>query len=595
MDKQATIGFILIALVVLIWMWLNTPPPPQRRPQPVDTTLIQATHQDTARENVLKKQASKTAEDTLGAFFAPLAVGSEKIFIVQTDLYTAQLTTKGGLIKEWKLEKFKTWDVNPVQLVEYDKGGDFSLLFTSADGKLIDTHNLYFTGNFNPWQRITLMGDEEYKVDFVLNINDTSRIIKTFVFRNGKYSFDAIIQLKKMQNIISNFEYEVVWENGLHLTEQNSIDEASFAAAYAYIGEELAEVDAQAVGQEYKTNLTGKTDWVATRNKYFSVAIIPVGKKGEGAYLSGERHPLPNKGVKEDYSIALKMPYKEEPLEEGRFAVFLGPLDFDLVKSYKVNLEKMMSFGLEWIIRPISIYFMLPLFKLLHRFIPNYGFVIIVFSVIIRILLYPLTLTSMKSMKKMQALQPMMEELRVKYKEDPQRLNKEIMKLYKEYGVNPASGCLPMLPQLPILYALWAVFRATIELRQAGFIWWIKDLSIPDTIVHLPFVIPFFGITQISGLALFMGVTMLIQQKMTVKDPRQKTMVWLLPLLLTLAFNGLPSGLNLYYSTFNVLAIAQQAWTNKKGIADVQLKKVEQKRTAGGIFNRMNLPSLKRK
>jgi YidC/Oxa1 family membrane protein insertase len=230
---------------------------------------------------------------------------------------------------------------------------------------------------------------------------------------------------------------------------------------------------------------------------------------------------------------------------------------------------------------------MLPLMSALHYVVPNWGVVIILFSIIIKIVLHPLTRSSMRSMKKMQALQPLMNEIREKYKDEPQKMNQQVLNLYKEYGVNPAGGCLPMLLQLPILIALYNVFRATIELRQANFVWWINDLSIPDKIVTLPFEIPFFGVRDVSGLALLMGITTFIQQKMSVKDPRQKAMVWMMPLLMTLLFNGFPSGLNLYYFVFNILSIGQQMLINRQ--ADEEpLRKVEpKKRKQGGIFGRI--------
>ena len=238
---------------------------------------------------------------------------------------------------------------------------------------------------------------------------------------------------------------------------------------------------------------------------------------------------------------------------------------------------------------------MIPLFQFLHLLIPNYGWVIIVFSVIIKIALHPLTRTSMKSMKRMQALTPLMNEIREKYKDDQNKQNQQIMNLYKEYGINPAAGCLPLLLQMPILFALYAVFRSSIELRQSAFMFWIHDLSIPDTILHLPFTVPFFGITEVSGLALAMGITMFLQQKMTVTDPRQKAMVWMMPILMTLMFNGLPSGLNLYYFVFNLLAIGQQVWINKAG-GEEPLRKVERRKKSGGILSRIaeDLPKMKR-
>jgi YidC/Oxa1 family membrane protein insertase len=252
-----------------------------------------------------------------------------------------------------------------------------------------------------------------------------------------------------------------------------------------------------------------------------------------------------------------------------------------------------MSLGWSFI-RPISEYVMIPLFQFLHMFIPNYGWVIVVFSIIIKIALHPLSLSQMKSMKRMQALTPLMNEIREKHKDDPTKQNQQIMNLYKEYGVNPAGGCLPLLVQMPILFALYAVFRSSIALRQSAFIFWIQDLSVPDSILHLGFTIPFFGITEVSGLAAAMGVTMFLQQKMTVSDPRQKAMVWMMPILMTLMFNSLPSGLNLYYFVFNLLAIGQQVWFNKSG-GNEPLRKVEPKKKSGGIIGRISrdLPKLK--
>lgn len=168
-----------------------------------------------------------------------------------------------------------------------------------------------------------------------------------------------------------------------------------------------------------------------------------------------------------------------------------------------------------------------------------------------------------------------------------------MMRIYKEYGVNPASGCLPLLLQMPILYALWAMFSQAIELRQSGFIWWIKDLSIPDAIYHFSFSIPILG-NQLSGLALLMGATMLIQQTMTVKDPRQKTMIYLMPIMFTVMFSSFPSGLNLYYFMFNLLSIAQQLYINKYG-KEVRLVKVEPKKRPKGIFSRIEIPKDLRK
>lgn len=593
MDRQAVIGFVVIAVVLIVWMTLNAPPPQSPGPKGSDSTKVERAP-EAPIERPREFNQPFVAKDSLGKFFSRAAAETEKVYVVETDLYIAEITTKGGLIRKWELKGYNSWDGHPVQLVEYDRGGDFSLLFNSSDGKLINTRGLMFEGVWKNWHRVVLRDEDSASVQLILPVANGGRIVKTMTFRNGRYSVDVKLAMERMEEVISGFGYDVVWENGVRYAEQNSVDESSFAMAYAYSGGELAELDATGA-EPVKASMSGLTDWVAVRNKYFAVAIIPAEKKSQGAYIEGVARSMPDNGVKEEYSVGLRMPLRGPEDTPASFILFVGPLDFEIIKSYEAGLDQIMSLGAAWIIRPISEWVMIPLFQFLRSFIPNYGVVIIIFSIIIKIALHPLTKTSMKSMKKMQALQPLMEEIRAKYKDEPEKMNRQIMQLYKDYGVNPAGGCLPMLLQLPILYALWSVFRSAIELRQAGFVWWITDLSVPDVIVTLPFHIPLFGVKDVSGLALLMGITMFIQQKMTVKDPRQKMMVWMMPILMTLLFNSFPSGLNLYYFVFNLLSIGQQMWINRQHDGDA-LRKVEGKKKSSGIISRLtrDLPKLRK-
>jgi YidC/Oxa1 family membrane protein insertase len=214
--------------------------------------------------------------------------------------------------------------------------------------------------------------------------------------------------------------------------------------------------------------------------------------------------------------------------------------------------------------RPVSL-LILRIFKFFQLFIPNYGIVIILFSILVKIVVYPLTKKSYKSMKEMSRVQPLLTEIKEKYKSDPQRMNKETMKLYKEHGINPLGGCLPMLLQLPLLGALFIVFRSTIQLRGASFIpGWIDDLSGADTIFTFPFSLPLYG-DQFNILPILMAGTMFFQSKMTMQDPKQKAMVYIMPIFMLLIFNQFPSGLNLYYTMFNVLTIFQQKFTDGTG------------------------------
>jgi YidC/Oxa1 family membrane protein insertase len=182
----------------------------------------------------------------------------------------------------------------------------------------------------------------------------------------------------------------------------------------------------------------------------------------------------------------------------------------------------------------------------------------------------------------MQLLQPKIKELKEKYKDDAKRQQKETMKLYQTYGINPAGGCLPMVLQMPILIALWSLFNVAIELRHEPFIFWITNLSSPDVIYNLGFHLPLFGIDKVSGLALLLGITMFFQQKMSVKDPSQKAMVYVMPVVFTFMFMGFPAGLNLYYFMFNLLSIAQQYYiNNKKGDGLSELTPVKNPKKSG--------------
>ncbi len=597
MDRNSVIGFILIGVVLLVWMWYNSPQQSQTQQDKRDT-VVQTTETEQLAKQIQEEEAAKkeiSVPEQMGKYFSAVAEGEEKIIIIETTHYKAEITSKGGLIRKWELKNYKTWDQLPVQLVDFDKGGDFSLLFNTTDGKLVNTRNLYFETNFRNWERVKLEGESRKQIIMTLNLENGRKIEKQLTFNNSSYSIDVDYKFVQMEPVIANYEYQVVWENGMRYSEQNSADESSNAKAYAYSGGELAELEASSSEIE-KSNINGNTNWIATRTKYFAVAIISKDNNGSGAYLEGFQTKMPNLGLKKTFSIGLKMPFRNVKDNTASFTLFVGPLDFDVVKSYEVGLDQIISLGAAWLIRPISEYFLIPLFELLKSFIPNYGIVIILFSIIIKIVLYPLTKSSMKSMQKMQALQPMIEEVKVKYKEDPQKMNQQVMRLYKDYGVNPAGGCLPLLLQLPILYALWSLFSSAIELRQANFVLWITDLSIPDKLITLPAAIPLLGIKEVSGLALLMGITMFIQQKMTIKDPRQKMMIWMMPLLLTLLFNYFPSGLNLYYFMFNILSIFQQMYINKAH-KNEPLRKVEQKKKGGGIIGKIsqNIPKSKRK
>ena len=591
MGRQETLGFVLIAAVLMAWMYFTSPQrQPQQHPQTTQTVVhdsLKKTEQTprVEQQQILSIPYSRTSQaisDTLGKFFSGTEIGREQIFTIETENYIAELSTKGGAIKQWTLKNHKTWDKHPVQLVN-DSEADFNILFTTTDGKTINTKNLFFTTQLPPGGKIVLSGKNQAVIQFVLNAKE-GRIIKKLTFKNQDFDFDADIAFEGMQSVVANYEYQILWENGIRYTEYNSVDESHSAAAYTFGGGELKEVNAASYGEHPKEDPSGQTEWVALRNKYFAVALLSQDKKATGAYLEGQYLTMQDEGVVEKYSIALKYPFKNSANETAKISAYIGPLKFSTIKSYDRGLDQIMSLGWSWI-RPITEYIFIPLFAFLHSFIPNYGIVIIVFSILIKLALYPLTKTSMSSMRKMQKLQPMMQEIREKNKADSQQTNVQIMKLYKDYGVNPAGGCLPLLLQLPILYALYSLFTASIELRQEHFVLWVTDLSVPDVLISLPFSVPLLG-NFISGLTVAMGVTMFIQQKQTITDPTQKALIWMMPIMMTVMFNHFPSGLNLYYFVFNLASIAQQVYFNHRHNSE-PLQKIPESQRKTGFMERM--------
>ncbi|MBS1492169.1 MAG: membrane protein insertase YidC [Bacteroidetes bacterium] len=582
MDRRSIIGFVLIGVVLMFWLYWNTsktPPPPPKKQDSVKVETKQNTDTSKAPNNIVSSTQSKNDSITssLGNIFSKnSSTGSsdsastkpavEKIITVENKKVEIEFTNYGGTLRKFTIKDFKTWDNNPMQLVNWKKGKELHLIFTSKDGKQINTANLVFEADYKEWEKINIEDKKDFALKYTLNItpDGSQKIVKTYTFKQDSYEFDVNYELFNSDKFISGSKYQVAWETSLNLSENRSDDEATFSEAFALMGTDIEQLDAAKFDEPYKADFTGNTKYVASRNKYFGVYIIPDGAPGDGAYLTGSREHLPDNGVKENYSIAIKKDIKADNYEKSSFKILVTPLEYGLLKAYGVDLEKSLRFSLDFIVRPIAQYLIIPFFMFLHGFIPNYGLVIIIFAVVLKIILNPLTKSQMKSMKKMGQLSPKMTAIREKYKDDPVKANQQIMKLYKEEKINPAGGCLPMLLQLPILYALFGVFRSTIELRGAPFIWWIHDLAAPDIIFNLPFTIPIFGIHAVSGLATLMGITMFIQQKMTVTDPKQKALVYVMPIMMTLLFFSFPAGLNLYYFTFNLLSIIQQYYTNKK-------------------------------
>jgi YidC/Oxa1 family membrane protein insertase len=599
MDKQTTIAFILIGAILILWLYITAPAPDKSIKDKSTTTL------DTAK--VIEKEQPGNLREITPVDSSSIILTEknssipEEILVIETDLLRIEISNKGANFKKVYLSKYNNWYSahkdndelnfnNHVQLINFSRGNSYDISFVSTEGKGINSKDLFFK-NDRKENTIKLKTNDSVTVNYTFETESGKYIRKTYTFFGNRYDIKSQITFEGFDNLISNNSFDLVWSNGIRFVERNSVDEANYSNASVYSGGEQVIVDASSVGEKTFKEFRGRIDWLTVRNKYFASIIIPdKPDKVEGAYISGTREVAGKDGIKEFYDVRLTLPFQNQKTESHKFTLYIGPVDYKTLEALGNNLVAIVDFGsffgLKFIVRPIAEYVLLPLFQFLHLFIPNYGFVLVVFSLIIKIVVYPLTKSSYQSMKKMQALQPKIAELKEKFKDDPQKMNKETMKLYSTYGINPAGGCLPLLLQMPIFVALWGLFQSALELRQQPFLWWIKDLSQPDIIYDLGFKLPLFGIQEISGLAVLMGITTFVQQKMTVKDPKQQALIYIMPVMLTLLFMSFPSGLNLYYFMFNILSIAQQYYINHKG-GEVELVPVANPNKKKGFMTKL--------
>lgn len=592
MDKKNLLAIGLITLLFTVWMIymsVNTQAPPEsakKKDKKTENTLndtSKSSKTPQTEDELQSAELTKTKNDSLdalnkyGVSLLPYTKGNEEIITVENDLVVAKISSRGGVIKEWTLKKYKTWNHYPSQLV-WDWKGALAVKFASREtGREVDTRDFFFKfkDNKSTNYKLDKVGDS-LQLSLVLDISGGRSIQRTYTFYKDKYHVNTAVKFTNFEDILTNKGWKFCWDNGIRYQEYNSVDESNDANGQIEMNGELFDVDATSY-DPVSIQKTGVIDFAAVKTKYFAAAILPKpGKSFDGTVtISGQKHGAPDNGHFEKYNLSYSIPYRGG--EQSReFEVYMGPTDYKILQDYK--LQSLVNFGWRLIVRPIGEFFMLPFFMLIYHLIGNFGISIIVFSIFMKLLLYPLSIQQMRSAQKMQLIAPEMASVREKYKDDQAKQQQEIMKLYSEYGINPAGGCLPLLLQMPILYALWAVLRAQIDLRQAYFGFWIKDLSLPDNILTLPF--PIFGISTISGLSLLMGITMFIQQKMTVTDPKQKAMIYMMPIMFVLMFSNFPSGLNLYYFMFNLLSILQQVYINKfsrKKLTLADLKRMPKK------------------
>jgi YidC/Oxa1 family membrane protein insertase len=331
-----------------------------------------------------------------------------------------------------------------------------------------------------------------------------------------------------------------------HLERDPKLDRLA-SAGVAQIGNRVVKKHLGRGAGDWVQRETGVVRWAGVRSKYFLLAVVPKGAPDGEVIMTR---------VRGDESIAtsLRLPLSVDGPTEYEFDLYAGPMQYRALQQFSPGLEKAMDLGWKFIVPFTRL--LRAFFHAVHRVVPNYGLVIITLSAVVKLLFYPLTRKSMESMRHMQLLKPEMDKLNEKYKDDAQKRNQAVLEMYRKHKVNPLGGCLPIVVQMPVFIALYNVLNTSIELRKAPFALWVQDLSAPDrvgAVLGLP----------IHILPLVMAGTMIWQQKLTPTDPRQAAMAYMMPVIMTVFFYAMPSGLVLYWTVTNLMAVAQQLWMNK--------------------------------
>ena len=513
MDNKTLLAIILSIAVIIGYQFLFPQQQPEVRPvQPV-------------AEEKAETQAPEPIPVT--PVTASSASAVEKEIRVENDFYSAVLSSKGGTVKSWAIKAYK--DKKGQDVILLKKPGVLPALGLGANNSFDLAE-----ANFSVSGTDLKLGSSKSSGTVVFEYSQEGiSIRRTYTFYADTYKVDLSDEVAGLP------EYWISLGSDFGIYE-NDASSGSHVGPILLTGTDLKDLNRDKLKEPniFKENLK----WIAQEDKYFFSALVPSTPVEEARAWAYKDSPV--------------IAFKGKP-GVNKFVLYAGPKEHKRLENLKIGLEHIISYGFFSIIAR-------PLFWILiffNNFFGNYGWSIILLTIVTRIPFIPLLNKGQKSMRKLQELQPRMAEIREKYKKDPQKMQQEMTGLYKKHKVNPVGGCLPMLLQIPVFFALYKVLLVSIELRGAPFMLWITDLSAPDAL---------FG--QVAGFSLggplpyLMGITMVIQQKMTpsTMDPKQAKLMMLMPIIFTFMFLNFASGLVLYWLVNNILSIIQQFFVNRK-------------------------------
>ncbi|MDR0566170.1 MAG: membrane protein insertase YidC [Prevotellaceae bacterium] len=494
------------------------------------------------------------------------AAAEQQFYTIENDVVAVTLTNRGGRVYSVKIKPYQAYNSQPLVLFEGDKN-DFALTFYTDDSRNFTTSDFFFTPQ-TPETSYTLAEDEAaYTFVMRLQLGEGQLVDYEYTLRKGSYMVDFNLRLEGLHNVTNA---DLLWSYSAFQQEKAFGNENSYSTvAYSYPGETSIEELGMGDGSKEETVKT-RLQWVAFKQQFFSSILVAKGENFYGAYVGYHTYKPDNRErLLKQYAANVQLPIAARRDQSLPMAFYFGPNHYSTLKSYESNFHKLVPLG-GWIIGWINRLLVIPIFDLLGKYIASYGVIILILTIIIKLLLFPLTFKSYISSAKMRLLKPDVDRIAKKYpkKEDAMKKQQETMALYKKAGASPMGGCLPILVQLPILIAMFRFFPASIELRQQSFLW-ADDLSGFDSILSLPFSIPFYGdhislFTLLMAAALFVSSRMSMAQTPDTGMPGMKFMtLYLMPAMMLFWFNSYAAGLSYYYFLSNLITIGQNFATRR--------------------------------
>jgi YidC/Oxa1 family membrane protein insertase len=509
--------------------------------------------------------------------FAKDALGENDFITLENNKIELKISLKGGRVYSARLKDYRTFDSLPLILFSGDSTV-FGFNFFTTDNKAVQTNNLYFKPVSE--QKAVKVGSQAQSVVLRLAASEDKYIEYTYTLAQDKYIVDFNATFKSMEGIIASNQNSLTldWKMYIPQHEKGRQNEEQYSTInYKYYQDDVAGLGMRQSKEVVKNDITTKLSWIAFQDQFFSSIII-----SNDFFLNASvssTKTITSKKYLRYYTSEVGIPFGAGSSNSVNMKLYYGPNSIPVLKKEGLQLERIVFLGKN-IIGWINRFVIIPIFNWLDNFIGSYGIIILILTLIIKVVLFPLTFKSYQSQAKMQVMKPMVEELGKKFpkKEDAMKKQQATMDLYKRAGVNPMGGCLPMLLQMPILFAMFRFFPVSIELRQEHFLW-ATDLSTYDSILTLPFTIPMYG-NHVSLFTLLMTASTLMTMKMTGSSPGSdqpgmKIMMYMMPVMFMLILNNFSAGLTYYYFLANMLTYAQNMISKRFINADAVLATLE--------------------